>query len=74
MSVATALDGDADARQSHCHGQDGGGLQRLSQREPRHDGGGDGSQRHEQLAKLRADDDVALKQAVITYHIAHKPR
>ena len=72
--VAAAQHGDGDAGQGDNHGEDGRGAYLLTQGEPGHDGGCDGCQRHEQLAELGADDDVALKQTEVADDVAHQSR
>ena len=74
MAAVTAQDGDANAKQRDNHGHNGRWPQLLSQGEPGHQGSADRSQGHEQLAKLGADDDIALKQAVVTDDVTHQTR
>ena len=70
--IAASQHGNGNTGQRDYHGQNGGGADFLTQREPGHDGGRDGRQRHEQLTKLGSDDNVALEQAVVTDDIAHQ--
>lgn len=70
VPVVASEHGDGDSGERDDHGEYARRGDSLAECEPCHDGGCDGGEGHEELAEARADDDVALEEAVVAYHVA----
>ena len=69
--VPLGEDGEPYARQCHAHAKDGQGAHLLADEQPSRNGCGGSGEGHEKLPEAGADGYIALKKAVVAYHVPH---